>query len=104
LNFIEGDEVTSLGLMAGREFLILTGTFAAGCSSQERALGTERILNAGQLNNYAADGVYSAFRERGFFIVRHGICWLRFLRNPNRKIFERSLSLDAYILCWCHQI
>jgi len=59
-----------------REFLILTMGFAVGCSSTENpgttSSGRERIINAGPVSNYAADGVYSAFRSVGFFIIREG--------------------------------
>ena len=59
-----------------REFLILTAVFAAGCSSMEHvgfpSAGGERTVNAGPAGNYAADGVYAAFRDQGFFIVRRG--------------------------------
>jgi cytochrome b6-f complex iron-sulfur subunit len=59
-----------------REFLILSAVFAAGCSSMENAGapgdGTPRTVNAGPASNYTADGVYAAFRNHGFFIVRQG--------------------------------
>jgi len=36
------------------------------------AAGKQRVVNAGPVGNYATDGVYSAFRNQGFFIVRRG--------------------------------
>ena len=60
--------------MNRREFLILSAAFAAGCNSMENAgpasPGEQRVVNAGPVDNYAADGVYSAFRNQGFFVVR----------------------------------
>jgi len=57
-----------------REFLILGATFVAGCSSIEDAGtqpgGGQRVVNAGPVGNYAAPGVYAAFRSEGFFIIR----------------------------------
>lgn len=59
-----------------RDFLILTATFVAGCSSMENggapAADRERVVNAGPVSNYAVDGVYVAFRSQGFFIIRRG--------------------------------
>ena len=62
--------------MNRREFLILTAALAAGCHSMDdaglAATGRERVVNAGPADNYAADGVYPAFLNQGFFIVRRG--------------------------------
>jgi Rieske Fe-S protein len=59
-----------------REFLILMATSVAGCSSIENLgrppAGGKRVVNAGPVGNYAADGVYAAFRAQGFFIIRQG--------------------------------
>ena len=59
-----------------REFLILTAVFAVGCRSTENpgmaSAGRGGVVNAGPVGNYTADGVYSAFRSQGFFIIRQG--------------------------------
>ena len=56
-----------------RDFFLLTATFVAGCSSTEitgsRAV-KQRVVNVGPASNYAADGVYAAFSNQGFFIIR----------------------------------
>lgn len=55
--------------------MLITG-LAAGCHSSNNgstpALVVERMIKAGPANQYAADGVYSAFVDRGFFVVRRG--------------------------------
>ena len=62
--------------MNRRAFLALAGAFAAGCAapSGNPALSTSqtRTFNAGPSAQYIADGVYSRFRDLGFFIVRQG--------------------------------
>src|SRR4051812_45707200 len=58
-----------------REFLILTGTFVGGCAvggDTNSFTNAGKTVNAGPVGDYAADGVYSKFRDRGFFIVRKG--------------------------------
>jgi Rieske Fe-S protein len=57
-----------------RQFLILTGATAACAAMDGMALadGGEQIVDAGLAGNFAADGVYSNFRELGFFVIRKG--------------------------------
>ena len=82
--------------------LILTGTFAAACCSQERALGSEQAFNAGQVSNYAAGGVYSAFRERGFFIVRRGEKLFALSAICTHKMCKLKAERDRSFYCPCH--
>ena len=86
-----------------REFLLLTAVFAAGCGSAAAdASHKDQVVNAGAIANYAADGVYSKFIYRGFFIVRRGeklfalsaICThqkCRLIAEPDRSFY-----------CKCH--
>lgn len=64
-----------------RQFLILTTTAAAcaatGClamadSGGSAATGSEQVIDAGPVSNFAADGVHDAFRSQGFFVIRKG--------------------------------
>src|SRR5690242_8876970 len=62
-----------LMLLNRRDFLILTAGLAAGCGSisgNASSSGQPTVINAGAVENYAADGVYSRFLKRGFFVVR----------------------------------
>jgi cytochrome b6-f complex iron-sulfur subunit len=57
-----------------REFLLLTATaaLAAGCQGVN-STGTatrNEVVDAGLASNYAAEGIYSNFRNQGFFIIR----------------------------------
>ena len=85
-----------------REFLILTGTFAARCCSSESALGSERVINAGPASKYAADGVYGAFRERGFFIVRRGERLFALSAICTHKECKLKAQRDRSFYCPCH--
>jgi Rieske Fe-S protein len=85
-----------------REFLILTGTFAAGGCSSEPALGSERVINAGPASQYAADGVYGAFRERGFFVVRQGERLFALSAICTHKKCKLKAERDRSFYCPCH--
>lgn len=89
-----------------REFLILTATFVAGCSSMENAgvspTGGERIVNAGPAGNYAADGVYAAFRSQGFFIIRRGEKLFTISSICTHKRCKLEVERDRTFSCPCH--
>ena len=59
-----------------RDFLLVTAGLTAGCQTidgvSSASTSQGRIVNAGPATNYAADGVYSNFRNQGFFLVRQG--------------------------------
>jgi cytochrome b6-f complex iron-sulfur subunit len=91
-----------------RQFLILTAaTVATGCHALNDGSGsntthTERVVDAGPADNYAADGVYTNFHDQGFFVIRNGeklfalsaICThrkCRLIAEPNRSFY-----------CKCH--
>jgi len=64
-----------------RQFLMLTGAttacaatdcLAMADSGSSAAVGPERLIDAGPVGNFAADGVYDNFRDLGFFVIRKG--------------------------------
>jgi Rieske Fe-S protein len=61
--------------MNRRQFLITTAAaVTSGCASMDdgnnsRLLRVGRVINAGPVANYAADGVYDAFGDLGFFVI-----------------------------------
>ena len=89
-----------------REFLILTAALAAGCSSMENtgapAAGGERTVNAGPADNYAADGVYAAFRNQGFFIVRRGERLFAISAVCTHRKCKLNVEPDHSFYCPCH--
>lgn len=89
-----------------REFLILTATFAAGCSSMQDvgvlSTNKERVVNAGPVSNYAADGVYAAFRSQGFFIVRRGEKLFALASICTHKRCKLDVERNRSFYCPCH--
>jgi Rieske Fe-S protein len=93
--------------MNRRQFLMLTAAvMATGCRTVDDVSSTtaytERVVDAGPVSNYAADGVYANFRDQGFFVIRNGeklivlsaICTHRkckLFAEPNRSFY-----------CKCH--
>ena len=62
--------------MNRRQFLITTvAAVTTGCASVvdnkngSGVLRVGRVINAGPVANYAADGVYDAFGDLGFFVI-----------------------------------
>ena len=93
-------------MISRREFLILTGTFVAGCGSMRdsgaASAGAERMVNAGPATRYAADGVYAAFRSRGFFIVRQGEKLFALSAICTHKRCRLNAERDRSFYCPCH--
>jgi cytochrome b6-f complex iron-sulfur subunit len=89
-----------------REFLILTASFAAGCEAAEVTpsvpAGHGRVVNAGPASKYAADGVYSQFRYRGFFIVRKGEKLFALSSMCTHKKCRLKAEPDRTFYCPCH--
>jgi Rieske Fe-S protein len=89
-------------IISRREFLILTGTFAAGCSAGAAFAEGAQVINAGPASNYAADGVYGAFRNKGVFIVRRGDRLLALSAICTHKRCKLKAERDSTFYCPCH--
>lgn len=88
-----------------RDFLFLTATFVAGCSSTESIGGPtarERVVNAGPANNYAADGVYAGFSSQGFFIIHRNGKVLALSAICTHKKCRLKSEPDHSFRCPCH--
>jgi Rieske Fe-S protein len=55
-----------------RDFLVLSAAVAAGCAANVPIQLQPASVDAGPASDFAAAGVYSQFREQGFFVVRTG--------------------------------
>jgi Rieske Fe-S protein len=57
-----------------RQFLALAtaaaGSAVAGCPLLADSGGSEMIIDAGPVSGFSGEGVYSNFRELGFFVIR----------------------------------
>lgn len=95
-----------MGMMFNRrDFLILTGTFVAGCAVGVGTNGVaakDRTFNAGPIAGYAKDGVYTKFQSRGFFIVRKGEKLFAISSICTHKDCKLIAESDRTFYCKCH--
>jgi Rieske Fe-S protein len=89
-----------------RQFLIASTVFAAGCSTQN---GTnypsgsgERIVNVGPAGLYSMDGVYTKYRNQGFFLVRRGTTFFAISAICTHRKCKLEREQDDTFYCPCH--
>ena len=90
-----------------RQLLILTAAAAAGCAGpgsggDPLANRPRADLNIGPESDYAADGVYDRFRDRGLFIIRRNGRLLAISSICTHKYCKLSVSNDQSFYCKCH--
>jgi Rieske Fe-S protein len=89
-----------------RQFLLLTAGLAAGCkSASEGGLppsSAERTVNAGPSGNYANDGVYSHFRDEGFFVIRQNGKLFALSAICTHRKCKLTAEPDRSFFCKCH--
>ena len=99
-----------------REFLLLTVGLAAGCQADgggqraedggrhggTAATHSPRIIDAGPVNHYASDGVYSNFRDQGFFIIRRGDALFALSAICTHRKCKLNLQKNQSFFCPCH--
>ncbi len=103
---------TESGASAGisrRQFLLLTAAaLVTGCQTMGDGGGgstvahTERVVNAGPVSQYAADGLYSAFRDQGFFLVRKGDRLVALSSYCTHRKCKLTTDPDHSFFCPCH--
>ena len=82
--------------------VVVTGCQAVNDNGLSTAVRRERVANAGPAGNYAADGVYTAFRNQGFFIVRQGERLFALSAICTHKRCKLNTELDRSFYCPCH--
>jgi Rieske Fe-S protein len=88
-----------------RQFLLLTAGLAAGCKAVDDGGVTaneERTINTGLASNYAADGVYSNFRDQGFFLIRKGDELFALSSICTHRKCKLTAERDRSFYCKCH--
>ena len=90
-----------------RTFLVLSTTFAAGCAAVPGGANlsssdTGHVVNAGPAGQYLADGVYTRFRDLGFFIVRRGANLFALPAICTHKNCRLDAEPDKTFYCPCH--
>ena len=89
-----------------REFLLLTAGLLAGCSSAQNPGSSPslkgRTISAGPASGYSADGVYTQFRNRGFFLVRRGDSLVALSSICTHRKCQLTAEPDHTYYCDCH--
>src|SRR6516162_2988706 len=90
-----------------RQFLAWTAAVLSGCkAADEGATPTaghrEQIIDAGPAGAYAADGVYSRFRDQGFFLVRQGDKLFALSSCCTHRKCKLTAEPDRSFYCKCH--
>jgi len=92
--------------MNRRAFLSLAGAFAAGCAAPASgpylAAGQEKVINAGPAGQFLADGVYTRFRDVGFFLVRRGSNLFALSAICTHRKCKLASNPDQTFTCPCH--
>ena len=91
--------------MNRRRFLALATTAAltAGCQSTNKtAPQSTRSIDAGPASSYASNGVYIAFRDQGFFIIRRGDQLLVLSSFCTHRHCRLTAEQDRTFYCNCH--
>jgi Rieske Fe-S protein len=92
--------------LSRREFLLLTAGLAGGCETASDggagAGNRGRIVNAGLASSYSGEGVYSNFRDQGFFVVRRGDKVLALSAICTHRKCALSAKPDSSFYCKCH--
>jgi Rieske Fe-S protein len=93
-------------LLNRRHFLFLSATFAAGCAApggSDAATGfSGGMVNAGPASQYLSDGVYTQYRNHGFFIVRHGAKLFAISSICTHRKCKLNARTDKTFYCPCH--
>jgi Rieske Fe-S protein len=90
-----------------RSFLLLSAAFAAGCATTPGGLSLsndqrEKRINAGPASLYLNDGVYTRYRDVGFFIVRRGANLFAISAICTHRFCKLDAEKDKSFYCPCH--
>jgi Rieske Fe-S protein len=89
-----------------RQFLMLTAVAAAGCEVAKNpgvaSAAKERVVNAGPVSDYVAEGIYVRFRDQGFFVVRQGEALFAVSAICTHRKCKLAAEPDRSFLCPCH--
>jgi Rieske Fe-S protein len=93
--------------MNRKQFLMRVAVLTAACPCAGLC-GTlavasgERVVNAGPVGAFAADGLYEAFRDQGFFIVRQGARLFALSAICTHRHCKLAGVADQSFYCKCH--
>jgi Rieske Fe-S protein len=85
-----------------REFLILVAATLADRKTVAKTASVERVVDAGPANDYSSDGIYTSFRDQGFFVIRKGKEFLVLSAFCTHRKCKLSSQPDRTFYCKCH--
>ena len=85
-----------------REFLILVVATLADRKTVAKTASAERVVDAGPANDYSSDGIYTSFRDQGFFVIRKGKELLALSALCTHRKCKLSSEPDQSFYCKCH--
>jgi len=89
-----------------RHFLVLAAAVVVNAKTGDArdAIGPHpgQLVDAGPINNYHSDGVYSSFRDLGFFVVHKGTKVIAFSSYCTHRKCKLSAERDLSFYCKCH--
>jgi Rieske Fe-S protein len=85
-----------------RRFLMLAAALLAGSKTSAKTSGAGRLVDAGPTANYAAEGVYSRFRDEGFFVIRRGAKLIALSAYCTHRGCKVTAEPDRAFYCKCH--
>jgi len=71
-------------------------------ASNSTASRGERVVNAGAVSNYAADGQYDGFIDQGFFIIRKGTELFALSSECTHRQCKLKVGSHRCFYCPCH--
>jgi Rieske Fe-S protein len=93
--------------MSRKQFLFRVVALAAsvpgaGLGAPPGATNSERLVNAGPVAQFAADGLYDGFRDQGFFVIRQGARLFALSAFCTHRKCKLTAERDRSFYCKCH--
>jgi Rieske Fe-S protein len=90
--------------MNRRQFLILAAACAAVANPDLASARSapEKLIDAGPLSKYSADGLYEGFHDLGFFVIRNGEKLIALSSYCTHRKCKLTAERDHTFYCECH--
>jgi Rieske Fe-S protein len=90
-----------------KQFLLFAAAALGGCRSVDDGAAPgppqpARVVDAGPVSGYAADGVYDSFRAQGFFVIRRGKRLFALASLCTHRRCKILPETDLSFSCPCH--
>jgi nitrite reductase/ring-hydroxylating ferredoxin subunit len=85
-----------------RHFLMLAVAGVTAPKAVEGNPTADRLVDAGPASNYSVEGLYSGFRDQGFFLVRKGAQLLALSAACTHRKCKLTAKSDRSFYCNCH--